>query len=460
VVVGTVNDANYAGSVTNTLVIGKASAPVTLANLSSTYDGTARCATATTVPSGLAVTLTYNGSAACPTNAGSYVVVGTVNDANYAGSVTNTLVIGKASAPVTLANLTYTYDGTARCATATTVPSDLVVTFTYNGSSACPTNAGSYVVVGTVNDANYAGSVTNTLVIGKASVPVTLANLTYTYDGTARCATATTVPSGLAVTLTYNGSAACPTNAGGYVVVGTINEANYAGSVTNTLVIGKASAPVTLANLSSTYDGAARCATATTVPSGLAVTLTYNGLAACPTNAGGYVVVGTINEANYEGSVTNTLVVGKAVAAVTLTNLSSTYDGTARCATATTVPSGLALTLTYNGSAACPTNVGSYLVVGMVNEANYVGSATNTLVITSSVSTDPTNLVASVTAGVLTLSWPASHTGWTLQVQTNGLSAGLGSNWLDVPGTSATNRVSLPMATDGVGVFYRLRYGP
>jgi hypothetical protein len=170
--------------------------------------------------------------------------------------------------------------------------------------------------------------------------------------------------------------------------------------------------------------------------------------------------VGTVNDVNYAGGVTNTLVVGKATATVNLANLSSTYDGTARCASATTVPSGLAVTLTYNGSAACPTNVGSYVVVGLVNELNYLGSATNTLIITSSVSTDPTNMVASVTAGVLTLSWPASHTGWTLQVQTNGLGVGLGSNWLDVPGSSATNRVSVPMATDGVGVFYRLRYGP
>jgi len=47
------------------------------------------------------------------------------------------------------------------------------VTVTYAGLSAAPTNAGSYAVVATVVDANYAGSASNTLVIGKATPTVT-----------------------------------------------------------------------------------------------------------------------------------------------------------------------------------------------------------------------------------------------------------------------------------------------
>ena len=76
----------------------KASGTVTLGSLNQTYNGSAKAATATTTPSGLAVTFTYNGSATVPTSAGSYTVVGTINDANYQGSATNTLVISKASA--------------------------------------------------------------------------------------------------------------------------------------------------------------------------------------------------------------------------------------------------------------------------------------------------------------------------------------------------------------------------
>ncbi|MGD9875039.1 MAG: MBG domain-containing protein, partial [Kiritimatiellia bacterium] len=66
---------------------------VTLGSLTQTYDGTPKSATATTVPVGLTVDLTYNGSGTAPTEAGSYAVTGTVNDVNYAGSATDTLVI-------------------------------------------------------------------------------------------------------------------------------------------------------------------------------------------------------------------------------------------------------------------------------------------------------------------------------------------------------------------------------
>ena len=174
------------GTVTNsaTLTVNKAVGSVVLGSLSQTYDGSAKAATATTTPSGLTVTFTYNGLATVPTGAGSYTVIGTINDANYQGSATNTLVINKASSSITLGSLNQTYDGSAKAATATTTPSGLTVTFTYNGSATVPTGAGSYTVIGTINDANYQGSATNTLVINAMSLTVTnLLALDKIYDG-------------------------------------------------------------------------------------------------------------------------------------------------------------------------------------------------------------------------------------------------------------------------------------
>jgi hypothetical protein len=76
----------------------------------------------------------------------------------------------------------------------------------------------------------------------------------------------------------------------------------------------------------------------------------------------------------------------------------------------------------------------------------------------SVVQTTRTNLVWNVSGTNLNLSWPAGYTGWRLQVQTNGLDAGLGTNWVDVSGSSLTNNVALPVdATEG-SVFYRLIY--
>ncbi len=332
--VTTTNAATYSvivggamGTVTNsaTLTVTKASATVALGSLNQTYNGAAKPATATTTPNGLAVVFTYNGSATTPTNAGSYVVIGTINDANYQGSATNTLVIAQATATVALGSLSQTYDGAAKPATATTTPTGLAVTFTYNGSATAPTGAGNYTVIGTINNANYQGSATNTLVIAQASATVALGSLSQTYDGSAKPSTAITTPNGLAVTFTYNGSATAPTGAGNYTVIGTINNANYQGSATNTLVIAQASATVALGSLSQTYDGSAKPATATTTPTGWRWCSATTARPLSPTNAGSYVVIGTINDANYQGSATNTLVISPVTLTVTADNKTKIY---------------------------------------------------------------------------------------------------------------------------------------
>jgi|GEM_PF-850530 len=386
-VVATVTDANYQGNASGTLVVSKAAATVTLGSLAQTYTGSARVATATTSSSGLTVTFTYNGSGTAPTAAGSYTVVGTISDTNYQGSSSGTLVVSKATATVTLASLAQTYAGSARVATATTTPSGLAVNFTYNGSGTAPTAVGSYTVVGTISDTNYQGNSSGTLVISKATATVTLGSLAQTYTGSTCFATASTNPSGLTVNFTYNGSGTAPSNAGSYAVVGTINDTNYQGSSTGTLVVSKATATVMLGSLTQTYDGGTKSATATTSPSGLTVNFTYNGSGTVPTNAGSYGVVGTISDTNYQGSASDTLLVTKATATVTLGSLTQTYDGGAKSATATTSPSGLTVNFTYNGSGSVPTNAGSYAVVGTISDTNYQGSASDTLLVSKATAT-------------------------------------------------------------------------
>ncbi|GEM_PF-4906808 len=83
------------------LAIVPSNAVVTLGNLNQVYDGTARSVSVTTEPAGLNVVVTYAGSASAPTNAGSYEVIGVVDELNYSGAVTNTLVVFTA-APVVL----------------------------------------------------------------------------------------------------------------------------------------------------------------------------------------------------------------------------------------------------------------------------------------------------------------------------------------------------------------------
>jgi autotransporter-associated beta strand protein len=64
-------------------------------------------------------------------------------------------------------------------------------------------------------------------------------------------------------------------------------------------------------------------------------------------------------------------------------------------------------------------------------------------------------LTAAFSGGNLNLSWPAGYAGLYLQVQTNTVAQGLGTNWVTIPGTDAATVYSAP--TSGTNVlFYRL----
>lgn len=68
-------------------------AVVTLSGLVATYDGFEKPVSFVTDPSGLQVSITYNGLPVVPVNAGSYAVQATVTSPGYSGSASGTLVI-------------------------------------------------------------------------------------------------------------------------------------------------------------------------------------------------------------------------------------------------------------------------------------------------------------------------------------------------------------------------------
>jgi autotransporter-associated beta strand protein len=74
------------------------------------------------------------------------------------------------------------------------------------------------------------------------------------------------------------------------------------------------------------------------------------------------------------------------------------------------------------------------------------------------IATNPTNISVLLLGGHLTLTWPGDHIGWTLQAQTNNPGVGIGTNWVDVPGSTATNQMSFPIDPANGSVFYRLAY--
>lgn len=75
------------------VTVTKAPATVTITGLEHTADGTEKHVSVVTSPSGLAHTVTYNGSSTKPSIAGSYEVIATITAPNYEGAATETMVI-------------------------------------------------------------------------------------------------------------------------------------------------------------------------------------------------------------------------------------------------------------------------------------------------------------------------------------------------------------------------------
>jgi hypothetical protein len=129
--------------------------------------------------------------------------------------------------------------------------------------------------------------------------------------------------------------------------------------------------------------------------------------------------------------------------------------------TSTAITSGSAI----NGSSNAALNYASVPLSWNGNELSLTVSnaygMTNAVVfltITNGVNQNPTNIVFAVTNNQLSLSWPADHTGWQLQAQTNSVSVGINTNWANVSGSTGTNRVFIPINLTNGAVFYRIVY--
>ncbi len=81
-----------------------------------------------------------------------------------------------------------------------------------------------------------------------------------------------------------------------------------------------------------------------------------------------------------------------------------------------------------------------------------------TIAVIVTVNPNPTNLVAVVNGSNLELTWPADHTGWRLQSQTNSLSVGLNAAWVDVAGSTSVHSVTNAINPANGAVFYRMVY--
>jgi autotransporter-associated beta strand protein len=116
------------------------------------------------------------------------------------------------------------------------------------------------------------------------------------------------------------------------------------------------------------------------------------------------------------------------------------------------------------------TNISGFATVNlpMNDTVNYKAYTWNnnlavngTIVVLTAIQTvnpNPTNITVQVSGNMLTLSWPADHLGWTLQVQTNSLSTGLGTNWVAIPNSMNVTFTNITINPTNGSVFYRMVY--
>ncbi|GFO60582.1 hypothetical protein GMST_29070 [Geomonas silvestris] len=98
----TPNDRDNYGTATRSVSLTvTGGARITLSGLSANYDGTPKAASASTVPPGKPVQITYNGSSSAPRNAGSYAVLASILDPAFPGAASGELVIAPAALSVT-----------------------------------------------------------------------------------------------------------------------------------------------------------------------------------------------------------------------------------------------------------------------------------------------------------------------------------------------------------------------
>jgi len=352
-----------------TLTITKAPATIALDQLHHTYDGTAKAARATPSEEGLAVVLTYAGSATAPINAGTYPVVATINDANYEGRLTADLTIEKASLTITAQNASKTYDRVPYAGGNGVTYSGFVNgeteavlggTLSYGGDAQGKVNVGTYPITpGGLTSANYQLTFQNgnlTIAPKAASVTVNAATKVYGTSDPVFSGVLTGFLPADNVTAAYSRTAGETVAGSPYTISATLAPAQVLGnySITNipaAFTIEKATATVTLANLAHTFNGTAKAAVVSTIPVGLPVSVTYDGSATAPTLAGTYAVKATVNHPNYTGVATGDFLISKATQTITFKDLAEMTYGQPAPVLEATASSGLPVTFVVTGPA-------------------------------------------------------------------------------------------------------------
>ena len=412
---------------TNNSTIRKGTPPVavtvTLSATAQGFDGTPKPVSVATSPS-VTTSVTYNGSATVPTNAGSYAVVATVTQPGFSGSASGTLTITQATQTITFGTIPTQTLGVAPLTLGATASSGLPVSYvvtsgpaTESGTTLTITGIGTVVVEARqVGDTNWSAAtpipqsfIVNpaTPIISSATTATGTVGTAFSYaivaSSTPSSFAATGLPAGLLLNSVTGIISGTPTGSAVSTVSLFATNAGGTGSATLTLTVNPAAPAITSAGTASGRVGtvfsynitASRSPTsfgATGLPAGLTINTMTGLISGTPTAVAVSTVTISATNAGGTGSTTLTLTVIPAVpvisSATTVTGnvgIAFTYAITASSTPtvfgATGLPAGLTVNTITGAVSGIPTTTGVSAITISATNAGGTGSTTLTLTV-------------------------------------------------------------------------------
>lgn len=301
-------------------------------------------------------------------------------------NVTITVNKGTVSISFSAPTLTQTWTGLPLAPTVNTTPAGVAYSILYNGIGATPIEPNSYTTTAATTDGNYVlATVSGTFTINKAIATFNISGTSVYFNNNSQQPFVTTNPANL----TGVSIVSPHTNPGIYSVTVSLNNSHYqATDVVTPFTITTAGASMTITDYQNKFYTSGQISVVpVTNPAGLTYSLTYNGSATPPTNAGTYQVIATITQVGYSGADTVNLVIQKAETTNTLTwnPIANVQEGTALTSLQLNAYSSVAGTFTYDFPAGYILSAGVYRITGTfhpTDSANYnTSTIQNTLIV-------------------------------------------------------------------------------
>ncbi len=211
------------------------------------------------------------------------------------------------------------YDGTPRAVLVTTQPAGLAVEIHYEGLPDAPVDSGYYEVIATVVEPGWIGGATNFLAIDRApqtvlfGLPETaLASQTILLNAASSSGQipAIGVVSGPGI---IQGNTLVFTNQGVCVVAACVNgNENWRNACEiATVQVSRATAQITLYNLTQVYDGSSCIPYVETEPEFLPFEILYDGSPLPPVNAGSYAIDVRITDPRWDGEISEQFTIAR-----------------------------------------------------------------------------------------------------------------------------------------------------